>query len=68
MALAAQAAALGAMVFSYYSDTLFWVVNRSLGIKDPKEQILVWSVPTTLAWATSTHHDYYCRFDCLTFK
>lgn len=53
MVLAAQAAALGAMVFSYYSDTLFWVVNRSLGIKDPKEQILVWSVPTTLAWATS---------------
>lgn len=53
MTLAAQAAALGAMVFSYYSDTLFWVVNRSLGIKDPKEQLLVWSVPTTLAWATS---------------
>lgn len=53
MVLAAQAAALGAMVFSYFSDTLFWVVNRSLGIKDTKEQILVWSVPTTLAWAAS---------------
>lgn len=53
MALAAQAAALGAMVFSYFNDSLFWVVNRTLGIKEVKEQILVWSVPTTIAWAVS---------------
>lgn len=53
MALAAQAAALGAMVFSYFNDSLFWVVNRMLGIKNVKEQILTWSVPTTLAWGTS---------------
>ena len=53
MVLAAQAAALGAMVFSYFSDTMFWVVNRSLGITNTKEQIMVWSIPTTLAWAAS---------------
>ena len=53
MALAAQAAALGAMIFSYFSDTMFWVVNRSLGITKTKEQIMVWSVPTTIAWAVS---------------
>lgn len=53
MALAAQAAALGAMVFSYFNDSLFWVLNRLLGIKDVKEQILTWSIPTTLAWFTS---------------
>ncbi|MEK4030473.1 gluconate:H+ symporter [Pseudobacillus sp. FSL P4-0506] len=53
MALAAQAAALGAMIFSYFNDSLFWVVNRMLGIKNVKEQILVWSVPTTLAWLTA---------------
>ena len=53
MALAAQAAALGAMVFSYFNDSLFWVINRMLGIKNVKEQILTWSVPTTLAWGTS---------------
>lgn len=53
MALAAQAAALGAMVFSYFNDSLFWVLNRLLGIKDVKEQILTWSMPTTLAWFTS---------------
>ncbi len=53
MALAAQAAALGAMLFSYFNDSLFWVVNRMLGITKLKEQILVWSIPTTIAWGTA---------------
>jgi len=53
MALAAQAATLGAMIFSYFNDSLFWVINRMLGIKEVKEQILTWSIPTTLAWAVS---------------
>lgn len=53
LVLAAQAAALGAMLFSYFNDSLFWVVNRMLGITKLKEQILVWSVPTTIAWGTS---------------
>lgn len=48
--LAAQAAALGAMVFSYFNDSYFWVVNRMLGIDDVKDQIRVWSVPTTIGW------------------
>lgn len=52
MALAAQAAAMGSLVFSYFNDSFFWVVNRMLGIKDVKEQIMVWSVPTTLMWFT----------------
>ncbi len=52
MALAAQAAAMGALIFSYFNDSLFWVVNRMLGIKEVKEQIMVWSVPTTLMWFT----------------
>ncbi|WP_026907838.1 GntP family permease [Paucisalibacillus globulus] len=53
LVLAAQAAALGAMIFSYFNDSLFWVVNRMLGIKEVKEQILVWSIPTTIAWGVS---------------
>ncbi|MFD2045309.1 GntP family permease [Ornithinibacillus salinisoli] len=53
LVLAAQAAALGAMIFSYFNDSLFWVVNRMLGIKNVKEQILVWSVPTTIAWGVA---------------
>jgi gluconate:H+ symporter, GntP family len=50
---AAQSAAMGAFVFSYFNDSLFWVVNRMMGIEDVKEQVLTWSIPTTLAWLTS---------------
>ena len=32
---------------------MFWVVNRMLGIKEVKEQILMWSVPTTIVWAVA---------------
>lgn len=52
MILAAQAAAMGSLIFSYFNDSFFWVVNRMLGIKNVKEQIMVWSVPTTLMWFT----------------
>ncbi len=51
--IAAQAAALGAMVFSYFNDSYFWVVNRLLGIGDVKEQIMTWSIPTTIGWLVS---------------
>lgn len=50
---AAQSAAMGAFVFSYFNDSLYWVVNRMQGIEDVKEQVMTWSIPTTLAWATS---------------
>ena len=48
---AALAACVGSLVFSYFNDSYFWVVNRMLGIKDAKEQMKVWSVTTTIAWA-----------------
>src|SRR5699024_6117554 len=50
MTLAALAATMGSLIFSYFNDSFFWVVNRMLGIKNVKEQIMVWSVPTTLMW------------------
>jgi len=50
---AAMSASMGAFVFSYFNDSFFWVVNRFIGIEDVREQIRVWSVPTTLAWVTS---------------
>ncbi|MFB5661054.1 GntP family permease [Alteribacillus sp. HJP-4] len=53
MVFAAIAATLGSTIFSYFNDSLFWVVNRMLGIKNVKEQILVWSIPTTIAWGVS---------------
>src|SRR5699024_1209917 len=53
LVLADPAATLGSMIFSYYNDSLFWFLNRMLGIKDVKEQLLFWSVPTTLGWFVS---------------
>ncbi|EAA3639356.1 TPA: GntP family permease [Salmonella enterica subsp. enterica] len=51
MLLAAQAATMGALFFGYFNDSLFWVVNRMMGVSDVKQQMVVWSVPTTIAWA-----------------
>ncbi|MTI47342.1 GntP family permease [Sporosalibacterium faouarense] len=47
---AAIGASMGSLIFSYFNDSYFWVVNRMLGIKDAKDQIRVWSVTTTIAW------------------
>ncbi len=52
MLFAAQAAVMGSLFFSYFNDSLFWVVNRMMGIADVKPQLMAWSVPTTIAWAT----------------
>jgi GntP family gluconate:H+ symporter len=48
---AALAASMGSLLFSYFNDSYFWVVNRLLGIKEAKEQIRVWSFTSTIAWA-----------------
>lgn len=47
----ALSACIGSLMFSHFNDSYFWVVNRILGITDAKEQIQVWSVTTTIAWA-----------------
>lgn len=51
MLLAAQAATMGSLFFSYFNDSLFWVVNRMMDIVDAKQQMTVWSISTTIAWA-----------------
>jgi len=51
MLFAAQAAVMGSFFFSYFNDSLFWVVNRMIGVVDVKQQIMTWSVPTSIAWA-----------------
>ncbi len=48
---ATLSACIGSLFFSYFSDSFFWVVNRTIGITDAKEQMKVWSIPTTIAWA-----------------
>ncbi|WMJ88793.1 GntP family permease [Anaerocolumna sp. MB42-C2] len=51
MLLGAFAACIGALFFSYFNDSFYWVVNRLSGITETKEQIKVWSITTTIAWA-----------------
>lgn len=51
MLLGAFAACIGSLFFSYFNDSFYWVVNRLSGVTDTKEQIRVWSVTTTIAWA-----------------
>ncbi|UOQ45503.1 GntP family permease [Halobacillus salinarum] len=53
MPLAAIGATTGSLLFSYFNDSFYWVVNRMLGIRNAKEQMMVWSIPTTLAWLTA---------------
>lgn len=48
---ATLSACIGSLFMSHFNDSFFHVVNRSIGIKEAKEQIQVWSAPTTIMWA-----------------
>lgn len=49
--LGAIACCVGSLFFSYFNDSYFWVVNRTLGVSEAREQMAVWSVTSTIAWA-----------------
>jgi gluconate:H+ symporter, GntP family len=49
--LGAVACCVGSLFFSYFNDSYFWVVNRTLGVSEAKDQLAVWSVTSTIAWA-----------------
>ena len=49
--LGAIACCVGSLFFSYFNDSYFWVVNRTLGVSEAKDQLRVWSVTSTVAWA-----------------
>lgn len=49
--LGAIACCVGSLFFGYFNDSYFWVVNRTLGVSEAKEQLQVWSVNSTIAWA-----------------
>lgn len=49
--LGAIACCVGSLFFSCFNDSYFWVVNRTLGVSETKEQVKVWSVTSTIAWA-----------------
>ena len=48
---ATLSACVGSVFFSYFNDSMFWVVNRSLGLSDAKEQLRGYSIVTSIAWA-----------------
>lgn len=47
----AMACCVGALFFSSFNDSYFWVVNRTLGMEDARDQTRAWSFTTTAAWA-----------------
>ncbi|NLW52915.1 MAG: GntP family permease [Tissierellia bacterium] len=47
---ATLSACVGSLFFSYFNDSFFWVVNRTIGIDEAKEQIRGYSITSTIAW------------------
>lgn len=48
---ATLSACIGSLFFSYFNDSFFHVVNRTIGIEDAKEQIRGYTFVSTIAWA-----------------
>lgn len=49
--LGSIACCVGSLFFGYFNDSYFWVVNRTLGVKEAKDQLITWSVTSTIARA-----------------
>ena len=49
--LVAVACCVGSLFYGYFNDSYFWVVNRTLGVSEAKDQLTIWSVTSTVAWA-----------------
>lgn len=49
--LGVVACCVGSLFFSYFNDSYFWVVNRTLGVSELKDQIKTYSITSTIAWA-----------------
>lgn len=47
--LGAVACCVGSLFFGYFNDSYFWVVNRTLGVSEAKDQLRIWSVTSTVA-------------------
>ena len=45
------ACCVGSLFFGYFNDSYFWVVNRTLGVSEAKDQLRIWSITSTIAWA-----------------
>jgi GntP family gluconate:H+ symporter len=47
----ALACAVGPVGFSHLNDSYFHIINRTLGITELADQLRIWSVTSTVAWA-----------------
>ena len=47
----ALACAVGPVGFSHLNDSYFHIISRSLGISELSDQLAIWTVPSTIAWA-----------------
>ncbi len=47
----ALACAVGPVGFSHLNDSYFHIINRTLGITELADQIKIWTVSSTVAWA-----------------
>ena len=47
-ALVALTACVGAIPFSHFNDSYFWIINETIGIDEAPEQMRVWTTTTTL--------------------
>lgn len=52
MLFAASAATMGSLFAGYFNDSLFHIVNRLMGVTEVRKQLVIWTIPTTIAWAT----------------
>ncbi len=51
MLFAASAATMGSLFAGYFNDSLFHIVNRLMGVSEVRRQLVIWTVPTTIAWS-----------------
>lgn len=49
---ATLSACIGSLFFSYFNDSFFHVVNRTIGLEDAREQMKGYSITSTIAWAS----------------
>lgn len=42
---------MGSLFAGYFNDSLFHIVNRLMGVTEVKKQLIIWTIPTTIAWA-----------------
>lgn len=47
----ALACAVGPVGFSHLNDSYFHIINRTFGITELAQQLRIWSVSSTVAWA-----------------